>query len=396
MARVQDVQDQWQHVQYATQQGWWDDWWPVEVQAMRWGGQAQVVFPAMMGLEGLADVVLLAFGLFALLLAVTLQLTFNIIGKALSWVPVVGGAIESGMSAAASWVWGFFGDWAHGALDVVVTMAKWTWAVIRGIPAFSAHFFGVAFNWMTWVEDHVLPVNLAQAIQAARDLANWAVGVAQGLYNRAVGIAQGLFAQALGQMLSLYHAAVGTAESLFNTARAEAQALFGTAVHEIALAEAAAVHEAQVLAGAVEAEAQTLFRGAEQALHQAEMGIEAEFGRVEQTLSDILHVDIPHLAQVLTGEIAAVGSAAAAATAVVARDFADWREECGNDLCGGLHGDAQQALGLLQVLEAGAVFAFLASAVREPVPTAELSVDAAAPLVDSVGGLLVDVVGVAA
>jgi hypothetical protein len=58
-----------------------------------------------------------------------------------------------------------------------------------------------------------------------------------------------------------------------------------------------------------------------------------------------------------------------------------------------LAGDAIMANGLLQLLEAGALFGFLALAIKEPVGTANVSVGVLDPLLDQAGALVDDVIG---
>lgn len=396
MATVGDVQHQWSRVQDATSGGIVSDWWEVEVRAMRWGGQPELVFPAIIGIEGMADITAVVFGVFAILLAVTIALVLRIIGFSLSWVPVVGGAISSGLADAAGWVWNTFSGWAHAAMEVVVTLAKWTWAVLRAIPGLSVHFFGVMFDQMALVQDHLVPNVLGQALNAANAVQHYCVGVAQSLYNQAVGYAHAVASDAMNLAYSLYHAAVAEAQQLAGAVAAEAQQLFNVARADIATAEAAAIHQAQLLAGAVEADAQALYRAGQQALDQAVHGIDAELGRVEQSLADILGTQLPALVRLLSGEIAGVASAAAAATAAVAVDFADWQRNCGNNLCGGLLNDAKQALQLEQLVVDGAVFGFLAAAIRDPEPVADGAVDLVGPFTDTVGTLLDELVGWAA
>jgi hypothetical protein len=396
VARVSDVQTEWQHVQDASRWGWFADWWPIEDRARRWGGQPELVFPGLLALEGMADVTAVTFGVFALLIAVCLVILFRMVGAAASPIPVIGSKIDEAFGSAAGWVWNLFADWAHKALDVIVTMAKWTWAVLRGIPGLSAHFFGVVFDWQAWVYDHVIPAYFGGALAEARNLYNSAVGIAQGLYNRAVGTAWSLYRDARGFAQGLYNSAVAIAAADAARVAGLARSLFTQAITyvdgRIHGVELAVAHDVAVLDGAIhdaEVRAATALNGAVHA-------IEGEFGRVEHTLADILGVELPTLARTLTGEIAGAAAIAAAATAVVAKDWETWRDNCGKSLCGGLLQDAESALGLLQVIEGGAIFAFLAAAIREPQATADEAVGAVEPVVSAAGSLIDQLVGIAA
>jgi hypothetical protein len=396
VATVGDVQNQWQRVQTATQWGWFADWWQVEYRAQRWGGQPQIVFPAMLALEGVADVTAVTLGVFAILLACAIVVLFRVLGAILGQAPFIGGWIESQFAGAAAWVWNLFAGWAHAAMDVVVTLAKWTWAVIQGIPALSVHFFETAFGAVSFIYDQVIPSAIGWVYNEARSFFNQAIGYVQSSINWLLGTTYHLFNTAIAFAQQVYGLATGYAAALFNQMATYAHALFSYAIAYVDQAvhglEVQVQNDVRFLDGAIhDAEV-----GAQQALNNAVHGIEGEFAAVEATLGRVLNVDIPNAVHTLTGEIAVAASAAAAATAVVAREFTNWEENCGNKLCGGLLGDAEQALSMLKVLEDGAIFLFLAAAIHEPVQTADDSVAAVAPLVSAAGGLIDQLVGWAA
>jgi hypothetical protein len=201
-----------------------------------------------------------------------------------------------------------------------------------------------------WVEQLV-----EQAEQQATAQYNQAVSYVQQLYNQAVARADADQAAAEQQATAQYNQATSYSQQLYNQAISHADQDMAAAEQQATNQHNQAEQDAQNAANQAQSNAQGYtdgaVRGAE-ALAAASLAL--------QVASDAAEF------ATLTAGVAAVAD---------------------------LAGDAIMANGLLQLLEAGAFFGFLALAIKEPVGTANVSVGVLDPLLDQAGALVDDVIG---
>jgi hypothetical protein len=208
--------------------------------------------------------------------------------------------------------------------------------------------------WLPWVQGEIANLQALAGNVTQAELNN-AIAYSQYLYNQAVARADADQAAAEQQATAQYNQATSYSQQLYNQAVAHADQDMATAEQQATNQHNQAEQDAQNAANQAQSNAQGYtdgaVRGAE-ALAAASLAL--------QVASDAAEF------ATLTAGVAAVAD---------------------------LAGDAIMANGLLQLLEAGALFGFLALAIKEPVGTANVSVGVLDPLLDQAGALVDDVIG---
>ena len=87
-------------------------------------------------------------------------------------------------------------------------------------------------------------------------------------------------------------------------------------------------------------------------------------------------------------EVAATGAAVATATAVEILTLKDWIDKCGEPLCDSYGPDIPFVKDLVQLLETGAIVAWVIAAIEDPEGTADFTADFVGGTVASVGDAL--------
>jgi hypothetical protein len=208
--------------------------------------------------------------------------------------------------------------------------------------------------WLPWIQGEIANLQALAGNVTQAELNN-AIAYSQQLYNQAVARADADQAAAEQQATAQYNQAVSYSQQLYNQAVAHADQDMAAAEQQATNQHNQAEQDAQNAANQAQSNAQGYtdgaVRGAE-ALAAASLAL--------QVASDAAEF------ATLTAGVAAVAD---------------------------LAGDAIMANGLLQLLEAGALFGFLALAIKEPVGTANVSVGVLDPLLDQAGALVDDVIG---
>jgi vacuolar-type H+-ATPase subunit H len=226
-------------------------------------------------------------------------------------------------------------------------------------------------------------------------------------------VTQGLDS-ALGQIESLQASTGGVTaawvEQLFNNAVADAEELFNDEVswRTTAVANAEQQATAQVQQAEQQATAQynqavsysqqlynQAVAHADQDMAAAEQQATNQHNQAEQDAQNAANQAQSNAQGYTDGAVRGAEALAAAALALqVASDAVEFATlTAGVAAVADLAGDAIMANGLLQLLEAGALFGFLALAIKEPVGTANVSVGVLDPLLDQAGALVDDVIG---
>jgi hypothetical protein len=218
---------------------------------------------------------------------------------------------------------------------------------ISAIDDLAAVSGGVSTSWVEQLVE--------QAEQQATAQYNSAVSYSQQLYNQSISHADQDQVAAEQQATAQYNQATSYSQQLYNQAISHADQDMAAAEQQATNQHNQAEQDAQNAANQAQSNAQGYtdgaVRGAE-ALAAASLAL--------QVASDAAEF------ATLTAGVAAVAD---------------------------LAGDAIMANGLLQLLEAGAFFGFLALAIKEPVGTANVSVGVLDPLLDQAGALVDDVIG---
>lgn len=325
-----------------------------------------------------ADAGVIASAFLAFLLFYTLAVIIHyVIEVPLNSISIAGIHPFSGLASLAasaagevqSWAqasWGVLGD----AVGAVQNGAEDIWGNVRT-------FADAAVGRMEGIVHSDIPA----AMTYARDAA---IGWAQGAVNELRGWAQGAVSEAI-------QLAAQDASQAQSTAVNYAQGAVSEAIQLAIQGENAVLTEAVNYADAVGRAAAADLAGAEQTIGADIQALSGELaGLANREAADIAGVitDVRGLAGVLGDDVRALSNeidinkaTAAAATGAVAAELTKWLTDCGDPLCNDLSGFGSEIATLVGALELGALFAFLAYAIRSPGDAAR---DAQGPLTDIV------------
>lgn len=334
--------------------------------------------------------------IFALLLVLGAQALVKLVAALFSYVPFIGGWIQSNLEGALGGALSRVSGWLWASAKGVVSLI---WRPVTWIASLIGHLADGLWAAMqmgerivtTTIPNALHPVwdGITNAVSTAINAAHWALSQAQGfasnLYNQAVSL------------LHQFEGWVGTqVSSLWQTIQNDVSALYnalGSAIHNIGqwvLSVVGHVRDALVAAfnhtiGEVWTQISQRFTVTEQWVDQQVKGIEAE-------LPVFRDIAIATAEAALTPAIARALEQAVTAEGTITK----YLDECGNNLCSGLNPLSTLLQQLGKIFEEGALFALVAAAATHPAEVARDVESVISPIASEAATLFRDATGVAA
>lgn len=295
-----------------------------------------------------SDPVAIAAGIAAIIIAVSFKwIVAQPLAYILGKVPFVGGTLAGWALDVGNWEWNTVADWAHTAMDALSAVIQ-TVRTIVGLPWLALKIIGDIIYRVQWIQNTQVPNLVNDAFVYAANLQSQVFTYATTLYNEAIAHADADGNYALNYATDKFNEAIAHADADGQYALTFAQNLFNGVEADIA-----------TLHTQLDAEIQS-------EIAQVELGLGHLVTEAEQYTDAAVQAAESNL-----GGLIAAGVATAVA---VADGFGNalngFLNQCGDDLCSANGKNAKNVNALAKLIETGALFAFLAECINDPVGTA--------------------------
>ena len=316
----------------------------------------------------------------------------RILAWLLSHVPVVGGWIAGRLNGfATDWqntIWWWLGS----TLDSLWHFVRGLWLTLWSLPHVIGQGISASIGWLSWLQNVLIPSYYQDSINHADQLH----------YQEEQAVLQAE-QQATAQQQYALQIAQQDAQGALGDAEQYARHLSDLNAQAIAAATATAAQQLQQQA---QAEALAVTHAEElgqqytdQQVGKATVAVENQLDAtsksLEQQIASLatgLGLTIGTLATTVTGEITQLGATTATDLQGLQKQVDNMAKTCVDPMCQTQGRDADQLLNLLKIGGIAALFAFLAAAIKEPKPTAAVSVAVLDPVIHVAGGLLDDAI----
>lgn len=328
--------------------------------------RALEIFSMIMGLSGggvaveavdagvvFSDPIAIAAGVAAIIIAVAFKwVVAEPIAWALGKIPFIGGTLSGWVNDVGDWEWNLVADWAHTAMEALWWVLQ-TVRTVVGLPWLAVNILLDTAYRVLWVQNTQVPNAEAAAVTYTQQWVAWLWAQIVTRYDDATSYAQALYNQATGYAYSLWQNAITFTTGWIAWVWLHAQLLQQQAIAYTDTQIGTVTQYVDTKVGNVEIDLGNLLTEAEQhadlAIGVATTAILATVGAEVSTLA---------------------GVAGGAANAI--NNFLD---TCGDDICKADGQNAKNVNALGQLIATGALFAFLAACINDPVGTAEASAD---------------------
>lgn len=334
--------------------------------------------------------------IFALLLVLGAQALVKLVAALFSYVPFIGGWIQSNLEGALGGALSRVSGWLWASAKGVVSLI---WRPVTWIASLIGHLADGLWAAMQMGERIVtstIPNALGAVWHGLNDVLGQALNAAHWALSQAQGFASGLYNQAIS-LLHQFEGWVGAQLSaLGQTILADVTALYnalGSAIHNIGqwvLSVVGQVRDALVVAfnhtiGVVWDQLGQRINVTDQWVDQQIKGVEAELPVFRDIAIATAEAALtPAIARALEQAVTAEGT------------IDEYLNRCGNNLCSGLNDLSSLLQQLGKLFEEGALFALVAAAATHPAEVARDVESVISPIATEAATLFRDATGVAA
>lgn len=293
------------------------------------------------------------------------------IGWVLGKIPFVGGTLQGWVQGVGDWEWNLVSGAAYAAFNFLIGCIVNFFRVAIGVVEYPAKLAWNVYAKVWWVINVFVPNTI-----------NNVLGYINNVGYQADSYALSLVQNLTNYVQALYNAAIHHTDESVNALDLKTQAEFNTAINHANDLYNQGVNNLQ---GAV----QQLNTTIGDDVQSIELQIGHAATEAEQFASTLVGAVENHLLEVIA---AGVATATAVADGI-GNNLNKYLDECGEPVCQA-HGQNAKNVNTLGTLGTTAAFlAFLYEAIKNPIPTADISAEVLEPVAGLAGGLLDSLVG---